>query len=155
MGRGEKKHGSSVVAARDARSGAFQVDGCDSIADFAALDDQVAEVLPRNLALALDLARVFAFGSELLDGALQADAQIVCGGFQDFADRRRNAIAIRMNVVDSLELGRDLTREAIWQGVWDLTDDVVHGGDCYGLSASTVFGCGVVNIYLQRRPPGR
>jgi hypothetical protein len=95
------------------------------VADLAALDDEVAEVLAGELALALDFARVFAFGAELLDGALETDAEVVGRRSEDLADGRGDALAVGVDVVDCFELGGDLGREPVGERMWDLAEDVV------------------------------
>lgn len=88
-----------------------------------AVADEIAKVFESHLALAAGLECLLAPGAELLNRSRQADAKIVSGEAQDLADRARDASAIGMHVVDSVELRRNLVRQAVRQRLRDLLDN--------------------------------
>lgn len=68
---------------------------------------QIAKILPRNLALVLPLPHIVPLGAEILDAFLQTAAQVLCGKFEDFADFRGDAQAVGMGVVEAMKGGGD------------------------------------------------
>lgn len=77
----------SIITSSHAGCGALQVNSLDRIANLGALTNEVAKILPRDLALVADLAGFFTFGPELFDGALEADSEIICRETENFAHR--------------------------------------------------------------------
>lgn len=92
-----------------------------------ALPHQVPKVPPRDLALAPHTQRVLAARTELLDGPVEREAQVVGGDPQDLADGGGDARGVGVHVVHLGELRRDLFLEAAREGVRDLAEDV---GSC-------------------------
>lgn len=105
----------------------IQVDGLDSGALLRAGADEVPEVAQRDLGLAAGLEGLVAAGAELLDGVLEADAQVVGGDAEDLADAAGDARAVGVHVVEGLELRCDLRGQARGERVWDLLE---HVGCC-------------------------
>lgn len=87
--------------------------------------DQVGEVFAGDIALAADLERLVPARPQLLDAALEADAQRVCGEAENLPDGSRDASRVDVRVVDFPELGGDFGAEAVGKGLRDLVEDVV------------------------------
>ena len=78
--------GSSLVRGSNARRRALEIDPLDSRADLPALSGQIAEELPRYLALVLHFGGFLALFLQVLHVALQAFAQLVGRVFERAAD---------------------------------------------------------------------
>lgn len=109
-----------IISRRHARRRALEIHGLDAAAQLGALVDEIPKVLPRDLALAARLQRLLSLDAEVLDAALQADAQVVGGEAQDFAHGGSDARGVGVDIVDFFELSGDLGSEATGEGVWDL-----------------------------------
>lgn len=97
-----------IIRRGNAGRRSFQVDSFDSRADLSALSDQVAKVLPSDLAFGLYFARFLALLLQVLDVALKALAQFVGGVFERAAHLGGDASGVGMCVVQGLELSRKL-----------------------------------------------
>jgi hypothetical protein len=118
-----------IISRRHTRRRALKIHGLDAATQLGALVDEIPKVLPRDLALAARLQGLLPLDAEVLDAALQTDAQVVGWEAEDFADRGGDACGVGVNVVDFFELGGDLGCETAGEGVWDLADDVGGCGD--------------------------
>ena len=101
-----------------------EVDGLDGGALLGAVADEVAEVAGGYLALAAGAEGLLAARKERLDRVLQAHAQVVRGDPQHLAHRSRDARAVRVHVVDRLELRRYLGCQTLRQRLRDLLQHV-------------------------------
>jgi hypothetical protein len=99
---------SSLIRSSDARRRTLEIDSLDSRANFPALSGQVAEELPRYLALILHFGGFLALFLQVFDVALQAFAQLVGGVFERAADFGRDACGVGVRVVDGGELCGEL-----------------------------------------------
>lgn len=91
----------------------IEIDRLDLTALVGAPLDKVCKEFEGIEALLARLERVSAARVELLDRALEADAQRVGRDVQHFAHRIRDPRAVGMNVVQCRELGRDLAAQAV------------------------------------------
>lgn len=65
----------------------------------------------------------------MLDGALEADAEVVGWEAEDFANGGGDAVAVCVDVVNCAELLRYFCCEATGERVRDLVEDVGCGGN--------------------------
>lgn len=85
---------------RKSRRRCLKIDALHGLLEVVALAHEVAEVLVRNFGLYLELACLLPLLLQLLDVALQADADVVGGTFQCAADLRADAESVLVGVVD-------------------------------------------------------
>ena len=102
----------------------IQVHGLDDAPLVAAQLDEVAKVLESNVALATHAERLIATAAELLDRALETDAERVGREAEDLAGRAGDSSAVGMDVVDGCELRRNLGVEAMGERLWNLAENV-------------------------------
>lgn len=114
---------------------AIQVHGLDDASVVAAQLDEVAKVLESDVALATHAERLIATAAELLNRALETDAERVGREAEDLASRAGDPGAVGMDVVDGRQLGRDLGVEAVGERVRNLAENVEACCDgCVGVS---------------------
>jgi hypothetical protein len=116
---------SRIVNGSDTGNRSFKIDVLDSVSDLGALVDEIAKVLPSNFAFATDLESVFALRSESLDRALKTNAEMIGWHVKNFAHFVRDTITVNMNVIDGGELRGNLGGKSLWQGMWDLIENVI------------------------------
>lgn len=90
------------------RRNGVEIHGLDSATLVVADPDEVGEVLPGDVAFGTDAERLVAAGVELLDRALETDAQGVGREAEDLADGAGDARAVDVGVVDGCQLGGNL-----------------------------------------------
>jgi hypothetical protein len=98
----------SFIRSSDARCRTLEIDSFDSRADLPALSGQVAEELPRHLALVLHFGGFLALFLQVFHVALQTFAELVGGVFERAADFCRDTCGVRVSVVDGGELRGEL-----------------------------------------------
>lgn len=97
--------------------------------------DKIAKVLESDITLATHAERLIATAAELLNRALETDAERVSREAEDFASRARDPGTVGMDIVDGRQLGRDLGVEAVGERVRNLAENVEACCDrCVGVS---------------------
>lgn len=90
----------SSVAWRDGGRCGLEVDSLDRLLQVVAVAHEVGKVLLRDLGFDPEFARLFFLLLQLLDVALQTDANVVCGALEGAADLRADAEGVLVGVVD-------------------------------------------------------
>lgn len=93
--------------------------------------NEVGEVLQCAFALSAYAQRLVAAAAELLDGALQTNAERIGRETKHLADRASDASAIGMHIVDRSQLAGDLGVETMREGTWYLVQDIEGCGRDY------------------------
>lgn len=106
----------------------LQIHALNAPLQLCTLINQVTKVLPCYLTLATNLKRLVALGTQVFEGVLKTEAQVVGGEMENFAYGVNDAVAVGVDVVDCGKLGADFGGKAVWERVWDLGKDVV--GSC-------------------------
>lgn len=107
----------------------IEIDPLNGVTLMVAVTDEVGEVLAGDFALTLDAEGLVTAGVELLNRALQSDAEGIGRETEDFADGPGDAGAVDMGVVHLGQLGGDLGVQAVGEGLWDLVEDVIGRGE--------------------------
>ena len=89
-----------VELARHSRRRPFQINSLNPRSNISSFPHKAHKVLPRSLALMSQFAGFFLFHLQLLDIALQADAEIIGRIFECTPDFGGNAGAVGVDVVD-------------------------------------------------------
>lgn len=82
----------------------FQVDALDLRTLLGTVPYKVRKVPQRILALLLHFKRLLAALSQLLDGAVQVEHDVVLGSMQDFPDGPRDPVRVVVHVLHLAEL---------------------------------------------------
>jgi hypothetical protein len=112
----------------------IEIDCFDLVALMGASLGKIGKVFESVVTLLAHFERLVTSAAELLNGTLKANSQRVGWYIQNLTHRARDASAVRVDIVDGIELVRDLAAETMRQRVRDLVKDVEgHCDSFHGL----------------------
>jgi hypothetical protein len=90
----------SVVCCSDTRGRAFKIHRLNGATKPGTLVDEIAKILSCNVTFSLNFKSLLALNAKVLNRVLKANAEVIGGEAENFADRRRDACTISVDIVD-------------------------------------------------------
>lgn len=113
-----------MLVRTDSSRHTLQIDSLDALAQLVAVANQVSKVLPGDLSLGLELTSLFSLDLELLDVALQSNANLIGWSLERSSNFGANTQGICVGVVESSKLGGEFCAQTAGQRFGDRGHDI-------------------------------